>query len=446
MNLLNCLRMLNHSCEVRIEDGEYVDISRTGILGMNQKQSSVRLNNGIISGISCSGRTKLIDTILYDATNAGKAVIYVRNRVNSQVSGQYGTMIESGAGGNKAVIININRQSDGINLLKGMPLDRIRDSLIEIMSNYILIDDGMKDFCITWYNKIFEVLKLSVPKEKIRLNGMEQYTFDWLKARYDRLYKNRRLRQTDYDVLVKDLQKIRNIYQAQMIKFMDFARIIKTSGIARLLSGAVTLREIYEQGMILMVNLCEGVNPRESAVFLKLLLQRLLIEETLHHSGAVCVFEDCNIKNNAMLFLDLLKAVQAKKDSGSIYFTERNITWWRENLSQLNEHPAGYCNSFFIFRQGNPEDLKFWSALSGATKKTEVTHNSAPLACVHPLEASSWGNFILNCCMVYTGSSSREIDAYRIEAREIDELDDNSCIAIIKMEKEIYNRRVTWNE
>ena len=435
MNLLNCLRMLNHSCEVRIEDGEYVDISRTGILGMNQKQSSVRLNNGIISGISCSGRTKLIDTILYDATNAGKAVIYVRNRVNSQVSGQYGTMIESGAGGNKAVIININRQSDGINLLKGMPLDRIRDSLIEIMSNYILIDDGMKDFCITWYNKIFEVLKLSVPKEKIRLNGMEQYTFDWLKARYDRLYKNRRLRQTDYDVLVKDLQK-----------FMDFARIIKTSGIARLLSGAVTLREIYEQGMILMVNLCEGVNPRESAVFLKLLLQRLLIEETLHHSGAVCVFEDCNIKNNAMLFLDLLKAVQAKKDSGSIYFTERNITWWRENLSQLNEHPAGYCNSFFIFRQGNPEDLKFWSALSGATKKTEVTHNSAPLACVHPLEASSWGNFILNCCMVYTGSSSREIDTYRIEAREIDELDDNSCIAIIKMEKEIYNRRVTWNE
>ena len=73
-------------------------------------------------------------------------------------------------------------------------------------------------------------------------------------------------------------------------------------------------------------------------------------------------------------------------------------------------------------------------------------HNSAPLASVHPLEASSWGNIILNCCMVYTGSSSREIDAYRIEEREIDELDDNSCIAIIKMEKEIYNRRVALNE
>lgn len=444
MNWLKQLITTGHSCTVNISDGKYIDISNTGFLGINHKHLASRLNNGIIAGIPCNGRVQLIDTILYDATNSGYPVIYVHNKVGSQQSGKYATEIESGVLGTQAVIIDLNKQQDGMNLFKGMSLGDLTDSLIEIMSNYIRIDDNMKDFCIIWYNKIFEALKLNIPKEKFSMDKMGQYTASWLKNVYNSSYQNNRLSRSEYAGMNDELQKICTMYQPQMMKFINFSKMIKASRLARLLTGSVTVKDIYNQKMVLLVNLYEEVHSKESIIFLKLLLHRLAIEETLNISGAVCMFEDCNIKESAMPFLKLLKTGQLKKDSGSIYFTERNITWWKENLSRLNEHPADYCNAFFIFRQ-NVDDLKFWSALSGSTKKIEVSYNTAPMALVHPLTPSSWINIILNCCTVYTGSSSKEINAYHVEEQEIDNLNDKSCIVIIKMENGIYNRKVTWD-
>lgn len=445
MSLLNQLIKAGHSCTVNISNGEYIDISNAGFLGISQKRLSSKMNNGIIAGIPCNGRTQLIDTILYDAANSGNPVVYVRNKVGNQQTGNYGAEIECGILGTQAVIIDISKPRDGMNLFKGMSLDCLTDFLIEIMSNYVGVDDHMKDFCIIWYNKIFEALKLTVPKEKFSINKMGQYTSGWLKKVYDDSYQNNRISRSEYANMNDELQKISTMYQTQMMKFINFSKMVETSRLARLLSGSVTVKDIYDREMTLLVNLYEEVCPKESAIFLKLLLKRLTIEETLNSSGAVCMFEDCNIKDDAMLFLKLLKTGQMKECSGSIYFTERNITWWSENLSRLNEHPANYCNAFFIFRQNMIDDLKFWSALSGSTKKIEVSYNTAPMALVHPLAPSSWINIILNCCSVYTGSSSREVDTYHVEEQEIDNLNDKSCIVIIKMKSGIYNRKVTWD-
>ncbi len=444
MNLLKQL-LTNHAYTIKISNGEYVDTSNTGFLGINRKYLTAKLSNGIIAGIPCKGRTQLIDTILYDATNSGYPTVYVHNKTINYNSGNYAAEIEGKILGNQAVIIDLNKQVDGINIFKGMPLDRLTDSMIEIMASYIGIDDQMKDFCIIWYNKIYEVLKLTTPKEKFSLSKMNQYTFDWLKTKYDGLYKNGRFGQSKYIHMTNELQKLCRIYPAQMMKFINFSKIIETNGLARLLSGTLSMKDIYDKKMVLLVNLYEGAKPKESAIFLKLLLQRLLIEETLNTSGAVCMFEDCNIKEDAMLFLNLLKTVQTKQSPGSIYFTEKSITWWNANLSQLNEHPANYCNAFFVFRQNVTDDLKFWSALSGSAKKIEVSHNWAPMALVHPLEPSSWINIIMNCCTIHTGSSSKEIDTYHVEEQEIDSLDDQSSIVIIKMRTDIYHRKVIWD-
>lgn len=445
MSFLNRLRMMNNSCIIEIRNGEYIDTSNAGMLGLISKSQVARLNNGIIAGISCSGRAHLIDTILYDATNSGKPVVYVCNRTGKRPLSRYGTEVESGALGSQAVIVDINKQVDGINLFKGMPLSRLTDTLIDIMASYIPVDDSMRDFCTTWYNKIYEVLKLTIPKEKFSLSKIRQYTFDWMSDKYKSLHQIGRISWAEYFAMDHELQEICIVYQAQMMKFMNFSRIIGTNGLAKLLSGKINIGEIYNKKMVLLVNLCEGARTKESAIFLRLLLQRLAIEEATNASGTVCMFEDCNIKGNATYFLELLRTGQANENEGSIYFTERSITWWRENLSRLNEHPISYCNAFFIFRQNITDDLKIWSALSGSTKKEEVSYNSAPMASVYPLAPSSWTNILLNCCMVYTGSSSKEIDAYRVEEQEIDNLDDKSCITIIKMEKNIYNRKVTWN-
>lgn len=444
MGLLNQLGVTNESCTIQISDGDYIDISTSGFLGLNCKHIKTRLNNGMIAGIPCIGRTKLIDTLLYDATNSGNPVIYVRNQISDQPLGQYAAEIESGILGSQAVIINISQEKSGINLFKGMPLNRLTDFLIDIMANYVSVDDNMRDFCTIWYTKIFNVLKLTIPKEKFCISEMNQYTSKWLKTKYDFLYKNGQLSKVTYLDMVDELKKVCSIYQAQMIKFANFSRMLNSTRLTKLLSGDASIKEIYQKKMVLLINLYEGVNLKESAIFLQLLIQRLIIEETTNPVGAICMFEDCNIKEHASLFLDLLKVGQLKENSGSIYFTERNISWWHEKLSQLNEHPANYCNAFFVFKQNIIDDRHYWSALSGMTKREEVTYNSAPLGTVSPLNPSSWKNIILNCCMIYTGSNSRQVDAYRVEEQEIDDLDDKSSIVIVKMKDHIYNRKVKW--
>ena len=118
--------------------------------------------------------------------------------------------------------------------------------------------------------------------------------------------------------------------------------------------------------------------------------------------------------------------------------------WWLDNSSSVTEHPANYCNSFFVFKQNVPAALKYWSALSGATKKLEVSHNQAPMSSVYRLDPYSWTSIIFGHRMVYSGNSTKEVDTYRVEEHEIDNLDDKSCISILKMSEYIYNRKVRW--
>lgn len=89
-------------------------------------------------------------------------------------------------------------------------------------------------------------------------------------------------------------------------------------------------------------------------------------------------------------------------------------------------------------------DLKYWSALSGATKKTEVSHNQAPMSSVYRLNPYSWTSILFGRRMVYSGNSSKEVDTYKVEEQEIENLDSRSCITIIKMDEYIYNRKVRW--
>ena len=97
MGLFNSLSTIGNSCSIEISNSEYIDVSNTGVFGLSKKRNAIGLNNGIISGVSCEGRSNLIDCLLYDAVNSRKPVIYVRNRVNNQLSGRFGIEIEQGA-------------------------------------------------------------------------------------------------------------------------------------------------------------------------------------------------------------------------------------------------------------------------------------------------------------------------------------------------------------
>lgn len=445
MKLLQPLTTINNSCSIQIENGEFIDISNSGFFGLTKKQSSVCMKNGIISGVSCPGMISLIDNILYDAANSAKPVIYVRNRVNNQLSGNFACDIENGLLGTQAIIVDVNRKNRGINLFRGVPtLDRIADLLIEIMSQYTRMDDTMTDFSRLWYSKIFDVLMLSSPKETFRLANLRQYTFDWMKAKYDILYRTGLVHQNDYHNLIDELRNISGMYQSQMMRFSTCARAIEASGLPQILSDAETLRDIYNNNMVLLINLNDGICPKESKILLSILLQRLLMEETINPNGAVCVFENCNLKDNADTFLPLLKTVQSKGDQGSIYFTEKNISWWEGQATGVSEHPASYCNAFFVFRQNVNSDLQYWSRLSGAIKKTEITENIGPLSSVYRMEPSII-SLLIGRRLVRSGVSKKEIDSYRVEETEIDSLDDNSCITIIKMSESIYCKKVSWS-
>ena len=444
MGLLNSLASINNSCTIEIKDGNYIDVSNSGFLGLSQKTSSINMNNAIIAGASSIGREALIDTLLYDAVNSDKPVIYIKNRVNNQFSGRFATDIEMGQAGNRGFVIDLNNMVGSVNLFKGLALDTIPEYILEIMSSYTSVDNTMEDFILIWLDKVFDALKMSKPKEKFKLENLEKYTFDWLKNKYSDFLTQRIITQSDYQNYMTDWQRISGVYQMQMMKYTSFSRKIKTNGLARLLSGRLTIKNIYDNKRILLVNLSEGVKSKESKILLSLILKRLLVEETKNKISAVCLFEDINLKECAKELLLLLQTSQAKGSLGNVFFTEPNISWWLDNSSNVSEHPANYCNAFFVFKQNVPSSLKYWSALSGATKKIEVSHNQAPMSSVYRLDPYSWTSIIFGHRMVYSGNSTKEVDTYRVEEQEIDNLDDKSCITILKMSEYIYNRKVRW--
>ena len=66
------------------------------------------------------------------------------------------------------------------------------------------------------------------------------------------------------------------------------------------------------------------------------------------------------------------------------------------------------------------------------------------MSSVYRLDPCSWTSIIFGHRMVYSGNSTKEVDTYRVEEQEIDNLDDKSCITILKMSEYIYNRKVKW--
>lgn len=365
----NSLSTVGNLCSIEISNSEYIDVSNTGIFGLSQKRSAIELNNGIIAGVACEGRENLIDCLLYDAVNSGKPVIYVCNRVNNQLSGRFAIKIEQGALGNQQVIVDINKKNAGINLFKGMALDVLADCLVEMMAEYIVLDDPMKDFTAIWFDKIFELLKMSIPKEKFKLDNLKGYTFDWAEKKYDSLYHTGLIDSNKYTLLVNELRRISGVYQSQMLKFTTFAKKIDSNGLVGLFSGKVSIKDIYDRNMVLLINLNDGVSKKESDAFFRFLLKRLVIEEASNMKSAVCMIEDVNVKKSADLFLSLLSSSFSKGGLGEVYFTERNITWWSENTSNVAEHPASYCNAFFVFKQNVNTDLKYWSLIKWCYKE-----------------------------------------------------------------------------
>ena len=75
MGLWNALASINNSCTIEIRNGNYIDVSNSGFLGLSQKTSSISMNNAIIAGSISVGRGALIDTLLYDAANSSKPII-----------------------------------------------------------------------------------------------------------------------------------------------------------------------------------------------------------------------------------------------------------------------------------------------------------------------------------------------------------------------------------
>ena len=263
MGLSNALASINNSCTIEIRNGNYIDVSNSGFLGLSQKTSSINLNNAIIAGFTSVGRGALIDTLLYDAANSSKPIIYIRNRVNNQFSSNFATEIENGNAGNRGVVLDLNNMVGEINLFKGLSLDTIPEYIIEIMSYYISMDNAMEDFSLIWLDKILEALKISVPKEKFKVLKLGDYTFDWLKKKYDDLLSKNAVSMSEYQTLVSEWQRISGVYQMQMMKFCSFAKKIKANGLAKLLSGRLTLKQVFDNKMIVLINLSEGVKNQK---------------------------------------------------------------------------------------------------------------------------------------------------------------------------------------
>lgn len=436
---MKLLQMLNpSSCSVEIKNGIYID-NRTGLFGLSKKQTIIPLHNGIIAGVMNEGRNSIIDFLLYDAANSNTPIFFLRNRVNGQNSCNFACDIEQGALGSKAIVLDINTGIGAINLFKGLKLESVKDLITNALRIYGYNSKEMESFTYKWLGYIFKALKNCVPKEKFSLAKLEQYDEDWLLNKYQSALKNNRIDLSEYNKDTKKIKDISKKYSVQLDDFITFSERIINTHLASMLSGRVSVSDIYNNNMTVLVNLSEGKQKKESAILLELLVERLSAEETQNSKGCVILFEDCNLKNTADKFIDLLKAT-FKKDGSHVYFTEEKMTWWLDK--DVSGHPASYCNAFFILKQADPSETTYCASLSGATKKIEQSKNYAPLASVYRLSPYSLGALFFGNKLVGAGYTEKEVDTYNVEEKEISSLKGNESEVILFSDAGIYNCKV----
>lgn len=438
MGLLGGLIPASRQCSIAISNGQYID-TVTSFWGLSEKKSSAKLANGIISGMRCPGRDALINCLLYDAVSSGKPVLYVTENAPASARGKFWTEISSGILGSNALVLNQASPQQGINLFKGMTLSELTEFLISLMQAWqVRINDDMFMFAEGYLDQIYAVLRIQ--KNKFRLTNMNQYTCDWLVSRYADFLRTNKVTQKEHDEAIASIKDLKTLYKLQYNSFQRFCREISQSNLGKLFSGLNTIKQVYKDGKVVLLSL--DFNSQGADLFFQLLLKRLRAVEDVMDNSAICVFEECTIKSFPTEFIKLLSVVKTKA-RGSIFFTESFMTWWNKSDDHSREHPASYCNSFFVFPQNVPEDKLYWSAISGAIKKVETTYNQAPMASVYHMHPSLT-RFFCGSWMVNAGSSYSEVDSYNVEQQEIDRLDASSCISIIKMGNGIYNRRVSW--
>lgn len=438
MGLLGGLIPTGRQAAISISDGQYIDTS-TSFWGLSEKKCSAKLANGIISGMRCPGRDVLINCLLYDAASSGKPVIYVTESVPNSARGKFWSEVSSGILGSNAIVLNQASPQQGINLFNGMTLSELTEFLISLMQAWqVRINDDMFMFAEGYLDHIYSVLRIR--KKKFRLTDMNQYTYDWLMSQYADLLQTRRITQIEYAESTSAIKDLRTLYRIQYNSFQRFCREISQSKLGRIFSGTNTLKQVYKNGKVVLLSL--DFNTQGADLFFQLLLKRLRAVEDVMDNSAVCMFEECAVKSFPSEFMKLLSVVKAKAN-GSVYFTESFMTWWNKPDTHSKEHPASYCNSFFVFPQNVPEDKLYWSAISGAIKKLEATQNVAPMAAAYHMHPSLT-RFFCGSWMVHAGTTYAEVDSFNVDQQEIDRLDASSCISIIKMENGIYNRRVSW--
>lgn len=438
MGLINGLVPAGKQCTISITNGQYIDTS-TSFWGLSEKKSSAQLANGIISGMQCPGRNVLIDCLLYDAVSTGKPVIYVTKNMHDSARGRFWKEISSGVLGSDALVINQSSPCQAFNLFNGMTHSELTEFLISLMPSWqTKVNDDMFTFAEDYLDQIYAVLQLR--KMKFKLTNMVQYTFDWISTQYEILMNAGMIAPKEYAETISILKDLRKLYYQQYRAFMRFCKRISTSNLGKMFSGTGTLKQVYKNCKVLMLSF--DYSSQGADLFFQLLLKRLKCTEEMMANSAVCIFEESIQKSFPSEFVDLLSVVKAK-GQGSVYFTESFMTWWNKPDDRSKEHPASYCNSFFVFPQNVPEDKLYWSAISGAIKKVETTYNQAPMASVYHMHPSLT-RFFCGGWMVNAGASYAEVDSFNVEQREFDRLDDSSCFAIIKMGSGIYNRRVSW--
>ena len=436
---MSLLQMLNPtSCSVEIKNGIYMD-NRTSLFGISKKQINIPLRNGIISGIMNYGRNAIIDYLLYDAVNSNVPVFFIRNRVNGQNSCNFACELENGAGGARCAVIDLDKGIGSINLFKGMGLESLKEIIINALKIYGYNDSEMEDFTYDWLSHIFNALKLGVPKDKFSLTKLYQYDKKWLNDRFKSALNNRVIPLEKYNEYIDDIDDLVKRYSVQLRRFKTFSKKINNSNLASMLSGTLTLADIYNNNMAILINLSEGNLQTESAVLLEMLIKRLNIETVKNNKSVTILFEDCNLKESPKEFINLLKAT-CNKYGSHVYFTEEKMTWWSDK--DVAGHPASYCNAFFVLKQADPNEIKYCASLSGATKKIEQSKNYAPLASVYRLPPDSLVTLFYGNKLVGAGYAEKEVDTYNVEEQEISSLKSNESEVILISDSGIYNCKV----
>ena len=393
-------------------------------------KDSFTFRNVILAGNQCGGRDAALLNIMYDAINHNVPVVFIQN----------GTAVPGNTVGNELVrwygspIFTYNlceeRYSGGIDLFKDASDAEKIEMLITLMNHISKPNQDVIQYAKLYFAYLLEIISLMEPGSCLPLNpkNLKLYSTQWMGFKIKGLERKGKITPSKAATLRNFVDTYVPMHLGQAMEVDTFVTMLNNYDFAESISSGDSLIEKLRGKIPMNFYLEYSFKSEYSEALVEILVKQLTKQIPRSPDFKILtVTEEIEVPRNKV-FSNLMMACQAKPKC-NLVFTTNDILEEQDGEGTWN--PVSYTNTFFIFKQNNPETREYWAKMSGTYKKKEVTQNLSTNRAAGNVQRGTLTDMIWGNKEVKTGSTISEVDEYRITENDLLALPDTKCIVLI---------------